>query len=474
MWKGEEEKRVAIVQSVLAKDRVARVRWYGTNTLEDVSVLELDPHGMSFEELAGGPDAFGVRRGESVLIHGEATTNGLTEPLIPRIGELEPWVHEAPSRTADGTVEGWRGSLTNNAMKVLGFDWSRRDEASQQSLPMNSSWIGQVVDVMSGGQPGRFDAPFLSSPDDIDWFGQVVDVRYIILCPSSVLIFVVRKQLTLDGNVVVCLPSFRRITVPLRRLSLYRDIEDYPWDGDAPGEDLMDEIGDEGEHLSEESWDTLGDERDDWSHMDVDDMNQSNLDTNTDTPTSPLLSTDNPITPIFTHHRVMPGSFDPSPPPSDDSYTPPSPPELPPLPEPPLEGSSTSADDKILLVQDSHHVGDEVPADSDVPWNRFEVLSEAPVDHAFYSVEPSQPSKSFLSRLAKEYRVLESSLPDSILVRAYEDRADLLRCLIIGPGNTPYEDAPFVIDWRLEGSFPHTPPIAHFFSWTNGNGRVNP
>lgn len=56
-------------------------------------------------------------------------------------------------------------------------------------------------------------------------------------------------------------------------------------------------------------------------------------------------------------------------------------------------------------------------------------------------------------------------------MRAYEDRTDLLRCLIIGPENTPYQDAPFVIDWMLDSNFPHSPPIAHFLSWTNGNGR---
>jgi ubiquitin-conjugating enzyme E2 O len=60
---------------------------------------------------------------------------------------------------------------------------------------------------------------------------------------------------------------------------------------------------------------------------------------------------------------------------------------------------------------------------------------------------------------------------DTILVRAYEDRSDLLRSLIIGPENTPYEDAPFVIDWMLPSDFPQSPPIAHFLSWTNGNGR---
>jgi ubiquitin-conjugating enzyme E2 O len=62
-------------------------------------------------------------------------------------------------------------------------------------------------------------------------------------------------------------------------------------------------------------------------------------------------------------------------------------------------------------------------------------------------------------------------LAESIIVRAYEDRTDLLRSLIIGPENTPYEDAPFVIDWMLDSNFPTSPPIAHFHSFTNGNGR---
>lgn len=126
--------------------------------------------------------------------------------------------------------------------------------------------------------------------------------------------------------------------------------------------------------------------------------------------------------------------------------------------------------------------------DKETHWKRFDVLPSAPIDHAYYTTTPSQPSRNFLARLSKEYRVLSSSLPgmplsvfhriisdallkDTVIVRAYEDRSDLLRCLIIGPENTPYEDAPFVIDWMLDSNFPQSPPIAHFHSWTNGNGR---
>lgn len=45
------------------------------------------------------------------------------------------------------------------------------------------------------------------------------------------------------------------------------------------------------------------------------------------------------------------------------------------------------------------------------PWTLFKILASTPVDHAFYTSPPAQPSKFFLSRLRKEYTVLNSSLP---------------------------------------------------------------
>ncbi|EAT86765.2 hypothetical protein SNOG_05701 [Parastagonospora nodorum SN15] len=55
-----------------------------------------------------------------------------------------------------------------------------------------------------------------------------------------------------------------------------------------------------------------------------------------------------------------------------------------------------------------------------------------------------------------------------------ESRLDLLRVMMIGPNETPYEYAPFVIDFHLPSTYPQTPPEAFFHSWTNGNGPVNP
>ena len=111
----------------------------------------------------------------------------------------------------------------------------------------------------------------------------------------------------------------------------------------------------------------------------------------------------------------------------------------------------------------------------DDEWKQFDVLETAPDDHHYIQEKLEGGTKPYHTRLRKEHRALTSSLPENILVRTYEDRTDLMRCLIIGPGGTPYADAPFVFDIYLNPSkFPHDPPMVHFHSHTNGKGRCNP
>lgn len=101
----------------------------------------------------------------------------------------------------------------------------------------------------------------------------------------------------------------------------------------------------------------------------------------------------------------------------------------------------------------------------------FAVLdTEPPISHAYYSI-PSSLTAQGMKRILKEHRILQSSLPDGIFVRAWESRLDLLRILIVGPLDTPYEFAPFVIDMRLPYDYPHVPPEAFFHSWA---AQVNP
>lgn len=105
----------------------------------------------------------------------------------------------------------------------------------------------------------------------------------------------------------------------------------------------------------------------------------------------------------------------------------------------------------------------------------FLVLDSAvPIDHGYIAVTPTN-SPSLLKRIHKEHKILLSSLPSGIYVRTWDTRLDLFRVLIVGPTDTPYEYAPFIVDLRLPSDYPFSPPDAYFHSWTSrGYGPVNP
>ncbi|KAF2623891.1 hypothetical protein BU25DRAFT_375184 [Macroventuria anomochaeta] len=116
---------------------------------------------------------------------------------------------------------------------------------------------------------------------------------------------------------------------------------------------------------------------------------------------------------------------------------------------------------------------DNAESSTDAP-APFLILDTPPPSSHHYLHNTSASSTAFMRRIAKEHKILQSSLPPNIFVRTWESRLDLIRVLIIGPSDTPYEYAPFVIDFHLGSSYPQAPPEAFFHSWTNGNGPVNP
>ncbi|KAG8896936.1 hypothetical protein FRB99_008571, partial [Tulasnella sp. 403] len=461
IWKGEDETRAAVIQSVTARDRTAQVLWRSPPATHHprskppshsmVSVLELDPHGSS-TPAPDQPDAVGVRRGDFVFVHRPRVTNGLPLPRIPKIGELEGWVRS-------GNPNGWRQEMT-----LLGIQYAERHNAAR-----NQDQESAAATAMD--EESRI---IWRDPADIDWFGEVTDLE-------------------LSGEIEVTLPSGEVVLAPLELLTLLidgREILPAAW-------------GDEGIPVTQETVinginagmfgnveaisQVLGNfwglpsagggvhdhEMDGWEtgseSMDVDEGE--------DIP--PLVEMDPPTEESHTTTLIESREFTPA--------------SSPPLsPNPPTDGHHVSAPPGASKVQFGPN-GVWMPEqgmasarkgtleegggedEEGGPWKKFHILPSAPEDHAFLKRDSrGQPSRQFMARLSKEYKLLSSGLPDSILVRGYEDRADLLRSLIIGPENTPYEGAPFVIDWLLDENFPQTPPVAHFHSWTNGNGRVNP
>uniref|UniRef100_A0A5B6ZNH2 E2 ubiquitin-conjugating enzyme n=1 Tax=Davidia involucrata TaxID=16924 RepID=A0A5B6ZNH2_DAVIN len=82
-----------------------------------------------------------------------------------------------------------------------------------------------------------------------------------------------------------------------------------------------------------------------------------------------------------------------------------------------------------------------------------------------------QPSKNWAKKIQDEWRILEKDLPDTIFVRVYESRMDLMRAVIVGAEGTPYHDGLFFFDVFFPCNYPNIPPHVYYHS---GGLRINP
>lgn len=108
-------------------------------------------------------------------------------------------------------------------------------------------------------------------------------------------------------------------------------------------------------------------------------------------------------------------------------------------------------------------------------FKQFDIVDDCS-DHHFLDASGkglalSQVKSGWLKKVQQEWSILEKNLPDSIYVRIYEERMDLLRAAIIGAPGTPYHDGLFFFDIFLPPDYPHEPPSVHYNS---GGLRLNP
>jgi ubiquitin-protein ligase len=85
-----------------------------------------------------------------------------------------------------------------------------------------------------------------------------------------------------------------------------------------------------------------------------------------------------------------------------------------------------------------------------------------------------QPAKGRMKRLVTEIATLQSSLPEGIYVRYANSRPDLMKILIIGPRDTPYEQGLFEFDLVCPLDYPNSPPKMHFRTTGKGRASFNP
>lgn len=218
------------------------------------------------------------------------------------------------------------------------------------------------------------------------------------------------SKLRLDGTIEVTHPNSDICIYPLQRLTkLYDGIEQLEDDGWAEGMSegyesnddtgdgvwLKDDTGVWRYHLHED------DDGEDWEETDEEYVEGENGHDDDD-----VMSVDEDHTDeMDTALPSLPGTLHPDMPPPE---------RLPPAPAAPHHSSSELHQDIMVDGDSDSDELDSAPDDS--PWKRFDILTAAPSDHAFYSSIPAQPSKQFLGRLAKEYRVLSNSLPGVFIV----------------------------------------------------------
>ncbi|AEC06554.1 unnamed protein product [Arabidopsis thaliana] len=140
------------------------------------------------------------------------------------------------------------------------------------------------------------------------------------------------------------------------------------------------------------------------------------------------------------------------------------------------ESKGTQANAKnILSGETSTFLEDEdkpVPSEGDsCSFRRFDI-SQDPLDHHFLGVDGQKTKeRQWFKKVDQDWKILQNNLPDGIFVRAYEDRMDLLRAVIVGAFGTPYQDGLFFFDFHLPSDYPSVPPSAYYHS---GGWRLNP
>ncbi|KAF4374006.1 hypothetical protein F8388_007912 [Cannabis sativa] len=90
-------------------------------------------------------------------------------------------------------------------------------------------------------------------------------------------------------------------------------------------------------------------------------------------------------------------------------------------------------------------------------FKRFDIATD-PLDHYFLGSSGQNNGRKWFKKVQQDWSILQNNLPDGIYVRAYEDRMDLLRAVIVGAYGTPYQDGLFFFDFHLPPEYPDVPP----------------
>ena len=429
--------KVGVVQSVDARERIARIRWFeGTEVDIDEEAKASKFSESRYGKLQGDISEIALY---DIAAHPALAINRGCLATISQKQEMSPaHIHSGADLEYPDPDEGVDTPYTHSALSPL-------PRVPQPSLPLNVGlFTGSVQRArMFLGLAGDDPSPRTrdsSLLQDAELVGEIVDI-------------------CLDGEIVVRLGAaseVRDVKVPVEQVNAIATM-----DSDSSEEYSDEEDEDEDSFFSDAM--SVSDEETD---HEMDQESVRAVDVSMEYEGGEKLNDDDSDDEMWTTDDEdvegikMPNSDD-----DDDGLDEDSDPtDNPPDDEVALEPLNVTSNDHTLIPVSSNSL--TLPS--------FSVLEgEAPLDHHFFG--SSRPlTSNLMRRIMKEHKIMQSSLPDGIYVRTWESRLDLLRVLIVGPFDTPYEFAPFVVDLHFGLAFPTSSPDAYFHSWTNGLGRINP
>ncbi|KAI4299379.1 hypothetical protein L6164_032846 [Bauhinia variegata] len=139
-----------------------------------------------------------------------------------------------------------------------------------------------------------------------------------------------------------------------------------------------------------------------------------------------------------------------------------------------LSTKNKTPDQEVVGIHKSEVFPISVASSNSDQFKLFDILYNCS-DHHFFGegkgLALSQVKKGWVKKVQQEWTILEKNLPETIYVRAFEERMDLLRAAIVGAPGTPYHDGLFFFDIHFPPEYPHQPPMVHYNS---GGLRLNP
>ena len=416
-------RKVGVVQRTDSFERIAEVRWFEN---PDVFIVG-DNHSVLLSHSRLGPisnDISQVSLYDVVAYPALTKTRGDIVLIVPQTSSA-PAVAQTVS-TTQFLVDSIRNGFTTGGGE---FSLMRRPvEAALQVLRR------RITDSPTDLQNGQIEEAL----DMVDWFGEVIG-------------------LNLDGQLTVrlgALPEARDIKASVDRVIVVASGDDISFSG---SDDDKDDSASSNEDMSMSAA-SVEDGPVEAIETTVEYEGGSRLDTDHD---DEMWATDEEDASFIDTSVTKMDSYEPASTGGDDA-----------------EESLEMSEDHNSFPQAAggwHSIGGEVRFSNHPTMpSQFLVLDDPPPSDHHYFASTTNLSASLMRRITKEHKIMQSSLPDGTFVRTWDSRLDLLRVLIVGPRNTPYELAPFVMDFHFCADFPKVPPDAFFHSWTGGVGRINP